>query len=163
MSKPILYWVDDQAMFYNIVTTLCPKEVELRAYYGDGSLKDFLRELPNIRTAYQQQDVYFLLDVQMPVPKQLANAPVWGTRSIHRDHACGIALAHYLHQEIGLKAERVRLLSAFTGLTSNELSAFNQADFQLLPEMLWGKNKLSNQKLREWMDDALRGEINHVK
>ncbi len=160
MNKAILYWVDDDSTFYNAMTMACPPEVKFDPYFGGGSLKDFLDALPDIRKNYQNPDqaVYFLLDIQMPVPSKLVSARVWGNHAIHREQVCGIALAHYLHLEIGLKAEHICLLSSTANFSANELPTFDRPDFKLTIENnLWGKSDVTTTKLRNWMKDALKG------
>lgn len=160
MNKPILYWVDDDSTFYNAMSMLCPPEVELISYFGGGSLKDFFDELPTVRQNYLNaaQPVYFLLDIQMPVPSKLVAAHVWGNHAIHRDQVCGIALAHYLHLQMGLKAEHICLLSSIADFSANELPTFDRPDFKLTIENnLWGKSDVTTTKLRNWMKDALKG------
>lgn len=158
MPQTTLYWVDDETRYYTIIKMLCPPSVKLKVYAGSGRTKDFVSDIKKtakeLKDGVDKQNTYFLLDVFMPVPDELTRLSAWSDvnyGAMNRDHVCGIALARYLHEEAGVYASNIKLLSSYGSQVRNEVSIFNTDDFKLTENELWDKGKVMITELKKWL------------
>ncbi|MBO0615012.1 hypothetical protein [Thiothrix fructosivorans] len=119
MVKKKLYWIDDEDRHELMMEKCLFDKVTFISYIGTNAVRDFIRHIPKIDP---HADNYFLIDLFMPVPKELEEfTDFWDDDKVtgkykslqEKETICGLALQVYLQSKTTLTQEKMKILTAF--------------------------------------------------
>jgi hypothetical protein len=109
-----LFYLDDQedtlssleTIFYEIIQ---PNVIQLKKEVGTNQIVQAFMNKIEEENAEQH---YYILDINMPVPKKLKlKGGIWPQNHLGDNQYCGIALAKWLHTEKEVPKEHIALLT----------------------------------------------------